>query len=35
LSCLIEPEAVIGVWNPYMAFKMTAVVTYHHLSGGI
>lgn len=35
LSCLIEPEMVIGIWDPYMAFKLTIVGTYHHGIGGI
>lgn len=35
LSCLIEPEPVVGVWDPYLAFKMTVVGTYHHGIGGI
>lgn len=35
LSCLIEPEVVVGYWDPYLAFKFTVVVTYQHGTGGI
>lgn len=35
LSCMIEPEPMVGVWDPYLAFKLTAVVTYSHTTGGI
>jgi hypothetical protein len=34
-SCIIEPEPVIGVWSPYLAFKLTVAVTYNHGIGGI
>jgi hypothetical protein len=35
LSCLVEPEPIVGVWVPYLAFKLTAVVKYNHGTGGI
>ena len=35
LSCMVEPEPIVGVWVPYLAFKLTAVVTYNHGIGGI
>jgi len=35
LSCFVEPEPVVGVWIPYLAFKLVVVTTYHHGTGGI
>lgn len=35
LSCVIEPEMVVGVWDPYLAFKIFVVVTYPHGTGGL
>ncbi len=31
----ISPKVEIAAWSPYVAFSLSATITYHHTTGGI
>lgn len=31
----VEPDAMVAIWDPYLAFKLICKTTYKHTTGGI